>query len=296
VNDKDWEIIKILHEERSITRAANRMYLSQPALTYRLDQIEKEMDTQLFMRSTKGVNFTSAGERLVTYAEKMLREYFDMKRFVKSHEGQISGMLRLGSSAVFAHNQLPSLLKEFFQKYPAVETNLYAGLSNDILEQLQKERIAVAIIRGDHPWKEADILLQEEPLCLISANPVSIEKLPSIPGISYRTDPTMQYQIDRWWQENFSVPPKILMLADSVYTCRQLVLAGLGWAILPSLRLPEQRDQLFVKELTNKQNEPYKRQTRLIFRHIAQEIDAVNIFIQFICAKFSVQQKCANQS
>ena len=107
MNDKDWEIIKTLHEERSITRAANRLYLSQPALTYRLDQIEKEMDIQLFMRSTKGINFTSAGERLVTYAEKMLREYFDMKRFVKSQDGQINGMLRLGSSAVFAHNQLP---------------------------------------------------------------------------------------------------------------------------------------------------------------------------------------------
>ena len=81
------------------------------------------------------------------------------------------------------------------------------------------------------------------------------------------------------------------MLADSVYTCRQLVLAGLGWAILPSLRLPEQRDQLFVKELKNKKNEPYKRPTRLIFRHIAQEIDAARIFIEFICEKYSVRQK-----
>lgn len=288
MNDKDWEIVNILYEEKSITKAANRLYLSQPALTYRLDQIEKEMDMQLFIRSTKGIHFTSAGERLVTCAEKMLREYSDMIRYVKASKGQISGMLRLGSSAVFAHNQLPLLLKEFYHLHPAVEINLYAGLSNEILEQLHKEKISVAIIRGDHPWNEADILLQEEPLCLVSANPLTINNLPNVPGIRYRTDPTMQYHMDRWWQENFSVPPKILMQADSVYTCRQLVLAGLGWAILPALRLPEQRDQLFITELLNRQGELYQRSTRLIYRHISREIDEVNAFIQFICEKFSI--------
>ncbi len=288
MNDKDWEIVKVLHEEKSITKAANRLYLSQPALTYRLDQMEKEIDIQLFIRSPKGIHFTSAGERLVTCAERMLREYSDMLKYVKAYKGRISGTLRLGSSAVFAHSQLPLLLKEFYQKYPAVEINLYAGLSNEILEQLHKEKIAVAIIRGDHPWNGADILLQQESLCLISANPLSIANLPNVPGIHYRTDPTMQYQIDRWWQENFSVPPKILMLADSVYTCRQLVLAGLGWAIMPALRLPDDKGHLFITELFNKKGEPYQRPTRLIYRPIAREIDEVDAFIRFICEKFSV--------
>lgn len=288
MNEKDWEILKVLYEEKRITRATNKLYLSQPALTYRLEQLEKEMDVQLFIRSSKGISFTSAGERLVSYAEKMLIEYADIKRCMKSYEGQINGILRLGSSAVFAHSHLPALLKEFNQIYPQVEICLFTGLSNEILKQLHEGKITVAIIRGDHTWNEADILLHNEPLCILSAKPLQLADLPKIPGIHYHTDPTMQFQIDKWWQENFSAPPKLLMHADSVYTCRQLVLAGLGWAIIPALRLPDQITNLFVIELKNRRNQPYTRPTRLIFKHTAKEYDATNAFIHFICEKFQI--------
>lgn len=286
MDQQDWQIIKTLYEEKSLTKTAAKLYLSQPALSYRLDHLEKEMNVPLFIRSTKGIRFTSAGERMVTCAEKMLREYEDIKKYVAKQDGVISGMLRLGASAVFAHSQLPALLKEFLQKYPAVEVSLHTGLSNNILRQLHRSELSVAIIRGDHPWNEGDILLQTEPLCIISAKPLAIEELPNIPGIKYATDSTMQYQIDRWWQEHFSVPPKILMHADSVYTCRQLVLAGLGWSIMPALRLPDHTDNLSVIEIADRENEPYLRPTRMIYRDSARELDAVNTFIEFISAKY----------
>ena len=282
LDEKDWQMLKVLYAEKSITKAAPSLYLSQPALIYRMDQLEKEMDTQLFIRSSKGIHFTSAGERLVVFAEKMIREYADIKNRIVSQEGAVSGTLRLGSSSIFAHSQLPLLLKEFNQKYPAIEISLYTGLSHDVLKQMHKEEIAVAIIRGNHPWKEADLLLQNEPLCIVSAKALSLKDLPTIPGIQYLTDPTMQYQIDRWWQENFSIPPKILMHVDSAYTCRQLVMAGLGWAIMPALRLPENIENLFIQEIKNKNDQLYDRPTRLIYRNAAREIDAVDVFINFI--------------
>jgi DNA-binding transcriptional LysR family regulator len=288
MDEKDWHMLIIINVEKSITRAANRLYLSQPALTYRLDNLEKEMNTPLFIRSTKGIRFTSAGQRLVTFAEKMLHQYDDIKKYITADADSVSGTLRLGCSAVFAHNQLPLLLKEFHQKYPLIDMALHAALSNDILKKIRKEEIDIAIIRGDHPWKEADILLQNESLCIISATPVAIDDLPYIPSICYYTDPTMQYQIDRWWQENFSVPPKVLMNVDSVYTCRQLAIAGLGWAIIPALRVPEHVEDLFIEKIRNKKNETYKRPTRLIYRNTARELDEVSVFIDFICDKFGV--------
>lgn len=286
MDQQDWQIIKTLYEEKSMTKTAAKLYLSQPALSYRLDQLEKELNVPLFIRSTKGIRFTSAGERMVTCAEKMLREYEDIKKYVAKQDGVVSGMLRLGSSAVFAHSHLPAFLKEFLQNYPQVELSLHTGLSNHILQQLHKSEFSVAIIRGDHPWKEGDILLHTEPLCIISAKPLDIEELPNIPGIQYATDSTMQYQIDRWWQEHFSVPPKILMHADSVYTCRQLVLAGLGWSIMPALRLPDHTTDLSIIEITDRDNRPYLRPTRLIYRDSARELDTASTFIDFISAKY----------
>lgn len=294
MDDKDWKMLIALHEEKSITKAASRLFLSQPALTYRLDQLEKEIGAQLFLRSTRGISFTSAGERLVSFAEKMLQEYADIKKYVTAQTGIVSGTLRLATSSVIAHNQLPALLKEFHQKYPAVDICLYTGLSNDMLSKLQKNIVSVAIIRGDHPWDDADILLQTEPLCIVSAEPLSLPDLPGMPGISYHTDPTVNYQIDKWWKENYAIPPNILMKVDSVYTCRQLVLAGLGWSIMPTLRLPEHVDNLFITEIRDKTDALYLRPTRLLYRSAAREIDAANAFIDFICDKFQLQNKAGN--
>jgi len=288
MNENDWQLLKMLHKEKSITKTANKFYISQPALTYRLAKMEKEMDTQLFIRSTKGISYTSAGERLLTYADKMIRQNSDIKEYVSAGDGIVKGTLRLGSSAVFAHTQLPLLLKEFQSEYPLVTLSLHTGLSNEILQQMYKEEISVAIIRGDHPWKGADIFLQDEPLCIIAAKPLAFDDMPNTPSIYYDTDPTMQYQIDRWWQENFSVPQKILMHADSVYTCRQLVMAGLGWSIMPALRLSNLTTDLFVKEIRNPQNQLYKRPTRLIYNDMSKKNDVTNVFINFICAKFSI--------
>ena len=289
MDEKDWQLLKVLHHEKSAAKAASKLFWSQAALSYRLSKMESEMNTQLFIRSSKGIRFTSAGERLFSYADKMFRQYIDIKDYVNSCEGVVSGTLRLGSSAVFAHNQLPLLLKDFHEQFPAVDISLHTGLSNLILRKIQNEEIAVAIIRGHHPWNGADIILQDEPLCIVASTPVQLAELPHLPYIEYDTDPTMQFQIESWWQQNFSVPPKVFMHADSVYTCRQLVMAGLGWSIMPSLRLVHHTQDVHAQIIYDQNQQPYRRLTRLIYSHPAREIDAVNEFIKFLCNRLGVE-------
>ncbi len=115
MDGKDWRMLKVLYAEKSISKAASALYLSHPALTYRLEQLEKEFNVALFIRSSKGIRFTSAGERLLSFADKLLRQYEDIKKYVTAYEGDISGILRLGSSAVFAHNQ--RRIAPFGQRY-----------------------------------------------------------------------------------------------------------------------------------------------------------------------------------
>lgn len=291
MDEKDWQLLKVLHHEKSASKAADKLFWSQAALSYRLSKMEAEMTTQLFIRSPKGIRFTSAGERLIAYADKMLRQYVDIKDYVNSCEGIVNGTLRLGSSAVFAHSQLPMLLRDFHEQFSAVDISLHTGLSNLILRKIQNEEIAVAIIRGDHPWNGADILLQDDSLCIVAAAPVILHDLPKLPYIEYDTDPTMQFQVDNWWQQNYSVPPKVFMHADSVYTCRQLVMAGLGWSIMPLLRIGNHTEELNIQTIYDQNQQPYRRPTRLIYAQDALEIDAVNEFIKFICKHFSVQPK-----
>lgn len=80
MNNTDWKILIYLREERSINKVAKRLFMTQPSLTYRLSQMEKEIGCPLFIRTNKGVHFTDAGARLFSFAEKELQQYQDMKK------------------------------------------------------------------------------------------------------------------------------------------------------------------------------------------------------------------------
>lgn len=284
----DWQIIIALKEKMSINKAATSLYMSQPSLTYRLNQMEKEMDRQLFIRTKKGVHFTSAGERLYSYAHKMLREYSDMTYTIRSEPDKIIGILRLGASTAFSHNQLPELLKEFHDEYPCIDLSLTTGLSDKLMKQLCAEEIDIGIIRGDHHWDELSFTLQNEPLFVVSAKPIDMQNLPNIPGIKYHTDCTMQAQESKWWQENFSSPPKYLISVDSALTCLKLISAGLGWGILPDIRLNQIDNKFCIYPLQDSNGVNYNRCTHLFYGFAAENNDASFAFVNFIKKKYDV--------
>ena len=69
MNDLDWKILLELYKTKNITKAANRLYMTQPALTKRLKQIEAQFQVKIVMRTTKGVEFTEEGEYLSQKAQ-----------------------------------------------------------------------------------------------------------------------------------------------------------------------------------------------------------------------------------
>ena len=68
----DWRLLKVLHETHNITKASQSLYLSQPTLTKRLQQIESEFETELFVRHSRGITFTPKGLLLVEKATHIL--------------------------------------------------------------------------------------------------------------------------------------------------------------------------------------------------------------------------------
>src|SRR5690625_2152933 len=97
------------------------MYISQPALTYRIKQIEKNFSTKIIIRGQKGVIFTEEGEYLVKYAKRMIKELRNTKDILQNMQGKIQGTLRLGVSSNHAFYKLPKLLEGFLKQYHNVE-------------------------------------------------------------------------------------------------------------------------------------------------------------------------------
>ena len=112
MDEKDWELLKTLSEEKNITKAAERLYISQPALTYRIKQIEKEFGVIIITRGKKGVLLTTEGEYIVEYALRMLSNLRQTKDFVRNISEGVRGKIRLGVSGNFVHYKLPSLFEK----------------------------------------------------------------------------------------------------------------------------------------------------------------------------------------
>lgn len=287
MDDKDWAILKIISEEKNITKAAERLYLSQPALSYRLKNLEKEFGAKIVLRNNTGIVFTHQGEHLLSYALKMLTQLAIAKERIENMENKIQGTLRIGTSSIFAHYELPGILKGFLALYPDVDISLKTGLSSQINKMLQKEEFAVAILRGDYFWPEEKYMLQEEPICLASSSVINLQDLPHRPRINYGTDSSLRVMLEDWWREIFSCPPKITMEVDSMDTCRQMVLHGLGWAILPLIGL-KQHDALYTRELYWRNETPVVRRTWMLYRNSSLELSAVHAFTNYLKSYYKI--------
>ena len=285
MNDRDWTLVKTLAEERNITRAAERLYISQPAITYRLRMLERELGTTLAIRTPVGVILTPQGEYLAEYSREMLLRLTKTKERITSYENQVKGPLRIGSSAIFANHELPQLLQGFLEQYPEVEIFLKTGRSMQVNRYLAKEEVSVAIIRGEYEWTDEKRLLFEEPVCLVSKKPVDIADLSALPRIAYDTDSSLQATVDEWWRKRFSKPSMESMVVDSMDTCKRMVMQDLGWAILPSIGLSE-LDELQIQPLFWQNGEPFVRRTWICCGSYALELPTVRAFIEYTTERF----------
>ncbi|MEK5521627.1 LysR family transcriptional regulator [Heyndrickxia sporothermodurans] len=281
MDDRDWLILQTLYHEKNITKAAKELYISQPALTNRLQQIEKEFGVQIVNRGRRGVQFTPQGEYLAKSAYEILISIRKIKENVRNMENYVTGTLRIGVTNFFAYHKLPELLKLFKDQYPNIEFKISTGFSGDIANLVSNEDIHIGFVRGDYGWKEKKHLLFEEKICIVSKEKIDIERLPQLPRIDYRTDHLLKTLVDHWWGENYSKPPLISIEVDKAETCKEMVINGLGYAILPSMILDD-IDGLYKSEIRTKNNEAILRKTWMFYHEESLKLSMVKAFVTFI--------------
>lgn len=281
LDEKDWFALRILYEEKNISRAAERLYISQPALTYRLKNIEKEFGTSIFFKIKGGIEFTSEGAHLAGYAEEMIIKLQKTKDYMLNMQNEVRGTLRLGVSSNFAQYKLPKILKKFSIKYPLVQFNVNTGWSTEIMNLLDSASVQLGILRGNYDWYGIKTLLHKERLCLISKTKVDMENLPNLPFINYKTDSSLKGLMNGWWHDRFSEPPLVTMETDRQETCKEMVKNGLGVSILPEICM-QPSDNLYTYGLSYKNGEPVLRNTWLMYNEESLKLSSVKNFIDFL--------------
>ncbi|MED1794597.1 LysR family transcriptional regulator [Brevibacillus nitrificans] len=281
MNEKDYLMLKYIYEVQNLTKAAELLYITPPALTYRLQQLEKDFGVSILTKNGRSIEFTPEGRYLVQYAKKALIDLRKTKDHMLNMGSEVQGTLRLGVSRVIAHYKLPPILKEFLNLYPKVEINVNTGISDEVYELLRSNEVQVGIVRGSYTWSEQKHLLKEEGVYIISKNPLRIEDLPTIPRINYRNSTDFNEEINNWWYERFTDPPLINMQVDTFEICKEMVKNELGYAIIPQIFLYED-DPLYKEELITRNGTAVTMKTWMLYRESSTHLAMVGKFVNHL--------------
>jgi DNA-binding transcriptional LysR family regulator len=281
MEDWDWRILQVLYEQKNITRTAQLLFMSQPALTARLQQIEKEFGIKVVHRTSKGVQFTPQGEFLARSSSEVLQKLRGIREQVANLDSEISGTLRLGASSYFTMYTMPVLLKQFGCVYPDVEFKVTTAWSKDIFNLVHNQDVHIGFISSDYGWQNQKHLLFEEEIFIASVDEVRLEDLPRLSRIDYLTDALIRASIDRWWRENFAQAPIISMEVDKLATCKEMVKHGLGYGIMPA-RLLRDCPHMHRIRLEDREGNPVLRRSWMIYHEESLSMNAVRAFVDFV--------------
>ncbi|AXI10236.1 LysR family transcriptional regulator [Oceanobacillus zhaokaii] len=278
---QDWEMLATLHHTQNITQAAQHLFLTQPTLTSRIKKLEEHYGVQIILRKRRGITFTPEGMQLAEHAIKMLHEQREIEEKLNNMKHQVAGTLRVGVSNFFALNKMPKLLRLFKQEYPNVEFQVVTGWSREMHRLILNHDVHLSFIKGDYPWKEQKELLYEEEICIASPWEFNWQDLPHLPRIDYYTDETMKTIVDNWWYQNYKQRPYINIQVNQVETCKEMVINGLGYAIVANL-VVRPYPELIVKPIALKSGEAITRKTWMYYHEESLQLNIVKAFIRFI--------------
>jgi len=232
----------------SFSRAAERIFLTQPAISKRIAALETSLGTRLFDRIGRTVQLTPAGQALLTRTRMILRELDDVKRSIANLAGTIKGELSLATSHHIGLHRLPGPLKQFHDNYPQVRLDLHFMDSEKACRAVEQGEIELAIVtlppvvsaplQAIKVWDDPLAIVVSRTHPLAGSAPTSPRVLldyPAIlPGPGTYTREIILKALGPW-RDKISVG----MATNYLEVLKMLAAIGLGWSALPRTMIDE---------------------------------------------------------
>ena len=151
----------------SVTRAAGALFVTQPALTARLNALEKAVGAPLLVRRRNGVRLTQAGRAFLPYAERALMAVTEGREVLAGLEGGAAGHVAIGASPAVSTYALPHILKRFAGTHPDVQVTVRTGHSEEVLELVKRSEVDLGLIRTLQDPNIEQFILYEDALVLV---------------------------------------------------------------------------------------------------------------------------------
>jgi DNA-binding transcriptional LysR family regulator len=247
-------VFRKVAEQRSFRKAAEELYLTQPAVSLQIKALEEDLGIQLFDRSGAHIELSPAGKVLLACAGQVSSLLVQAEQDIAALSGDQGGELALGASTTIAQYVLPRLLGEFCREHPRVRPTMISGNTEQVVDALEKQRIVLGFIEG--PVRRRDVktepFLRDELILIVPAAhewaeraTIASAEIGTIPLLMRErgsgTRLVIESALDRSGIKKSAL--HIVMELDSTEAIKSAVEAGLGvgfvsrWAIAKDLRL-----------------------------------------------------------
>ena len=279
--------------ERSFSRAAKKMGLTQPSLSKHIKNLEDAVGTQVVNREGNGVSLTPEGKLIYEYARKVLLLRDDVKERTKRLQDKSSGAIQISASTLPATYILPYVLSQFQKQFPEIQTFVHSANSEDVIEMVMDYQSEVGFV-GKNPHNRK---LTSEPLWqdkLVLAVPadhiwakfpvVSVEELRSAPFVMRERGSATREILGDYLSEHENMDLNQLHIVaemGSTEAVKEAVIAGMGVSILSIHSIKRELLQGIVVEIPV-HGWQIKRKVYLIHRHQFGTQRHQQLFLDFI--------------
>jgi DNA-binding transcriptional LysR family regulator len=230
-------------EDRHFGRAAERMFIAQPALSQHVRRLEQELGARLFDRGARHVRLTPAGEAFLEVARRILRQADDAVAAARRAEAGETGSVSLGASLPVAAPALSLLLRRWATARPGVRPTLAAGTRRELVDLVRRRELDVALV--EEPPVDGElraVAVADEPIVvllpthhgLVRADTIEVADLADTPfvTVSRTTSPPLHGRFFGMCAAA-GVTPRVALEVDDVDLLPVAVAAGLGIALVP---------------------------------------------------------------
>jgi len=241
--DRRLQVFHAVAKHLSFTKAAEALFMTQPAVTFQIRQLEEQFNSRLFDRAHGRIALTPAGQLALEYAERILSLSAELDTRLKEFGGQVAGPLLIGASTTIAEYLLPQVLGEFKARFPGVVPRLLVANSEIVQARIAERSLDLGFIEGDShlPSLVTDVCCNDElqVVCapthpLAKARAATPNSLTEHAYISREPGSGTREVIDRYLQK-VGVPPdslQVVMELGSPEALKGLVSTGLGFTIM----------------------------------------------------------------
>jgi len=226
----------------SFSRAAEQLFITQPAVSKRISSLESELKTHLFDRIGKKVLLTEAGHALLPSAQRILAELDESKRAIGNLNEKVSGHLKIATSHHIGLHRLPPVLRAFTTDYPAVDLDIRFMDSEEACHCVLKGEVELAIATlPEQEWKHLQHqTIWHDPLDIVISSQhsyantpkINVNKLHKLPAILPAKNTFTRVLLEQALglnEQNLN----IAMETNYLETIKMMVSIGLGWSVLP---------------------------------------------------------------